>query len=218
LEEAGFDVEMPLLSGHGTHRDDLLTYRWQDWYADVLRAANRLQQRTGADNIVYCGLSFGALLGLKLAIDRPKLITKMVSMGTPLMLFHWMELLLPIMRWTPLRLLKFWPKDHAQAVADPEGCAYYKQVSYDAFPIAIVPDIRRLQRIVRKDLAKITMPILAMHARQDRTAPPHSIDMLQHGTSGTVDVVWLEKSYHVITLDYERDTVNRKMVEFLQAP
>ncbi len=71
LRAAGCDVEAPLLSGHGTDIRDMLPLRWEDWYADVLRAATRLQQRTGVPQCDYVGMSFGALLGLQLALDRP---------------------------------------------------------------------------------------------------------------------------------------------------
>ncbi len=214
LRADGYTVEAPLLSGHGTQIREMLHLRWEDWYADVLRAATRLQQR-GATQIDYVGLSFGALLGLQLALDRPDIVRRLVCLATPLTLFRWMTWVLPIIRSPLLRWYRYWPKDFSRAVADPAGREIYRQVSYDRFPIPAVWQIQRLQREVRQRLSTLRVPLLLIHARKDSTAPGECVPIIQRTVTSPVTVQWLEKSEHVITLDYEKDRVQNEIRHFL---
>lgn len=216
LRVAGYVVDAPLLSGHGTDIRDMRALRWEDWYADVLRAATGLQQRTGVAQCDYVGLSFGALLGLQLALDRPDLVRRLVCIGTPLTLFRWMRWLLPVLRSPFLRWYHDWPKDFSRAVADPAGREIYRAVSYAHFPLHAVQEIQRLQSTVRRRLHTLRTPLLLIHARQDRTAKPESVALIEHAVHAPVTVQWLERSYHVATLDYEKTIVNQSIHQFLE--
>ena len=50
-------VEMPLLPGHGTHIEDMLDTRWDDWSAAAEAAYTELAARS--DGVVVVGLSMG---------------------------------------------------------------------------------------------------------------------------------------------------------------
>src|SRR5262245_7474809 len=65
LARRGFAVELPLLPGHGTTWREMLPTRYDDWRAEVVRAAKLLASRT--DKIVLCGLSMGGTLSLDVA-------------------------------------------------------------------------------------------------------------------------------------------------------
>lgn len=219
LEAAGYPVVAPLLSGHGTRVEDLFTRRWEDWYADVLRSATNVlatsDQRPAT--VFYVGMSLGALLGLRLAIDKPGWLAGVVCIGTPLTLFPWMRAMYALVHHTPLRwLMRTWPKKFELAVADPAGREVYRQSSYARFPLPAVREVRRLQQSVRRDLHRITTPLLMMHARKDFTAPPEAMEIVARQARGPVEQVWLERSYHVATLDYEREVMSARILTFLR--
>ena len=44
--------------------------------------------------------------------------------------------------------------------------------------------------------------------------PPESSDLLAERVSGPVERVYLERSYHVATLDYDRPEIETRSVEF----
>ena len=44
--------------------------------------------------------------------------------------------------------------------------------------------------------------------------PPSSSDLLASSVSGPVERVTLERSFHVATLDYDKDEIERRAVEF----
>ena len=69
LAEHGYAVEVPLLPGHGTTWQEMNRTRWEDWYAEVTRAFDKLAAEN--DVVVAAGLSMGGALVLRLAADHP---------------------------------------------------------------------------------------------------------------------------------------------------
>ena len=80
LNRAGFTVLGMQLAGHCGDEADLLATGWRDWYASVVDAAARL--RDEVDHLFVAGLSMGAVLALKLAIDRPREVDGVGLYGT----------------------------------------------------------------------------------------------------------------------------------------
>jgi len=58
--------------------------------------------------------------------------------------------------------------------------------------------------------ARSERPVLLMNSPQDHVVPPSSSDILAAGVSGPVERVTLERSYHVATLDYDKDDIERR--------
>ena len=69
LARAGHTVYCCQLAGHCGSVEELRTSTWQQWYASVEQAHDRLKQH--CDVIVAGGLSMGAILALHLAHRRP---------------------------------------------------------------------------------------------------------------------------------------------------
>jgi carboxylesterase len=53
-----------------------------------------------------------------------------------------------------------------------------------------------------------------MTSPQDHVVEPHNSDLLAEGVTGPVERITLERSFHVATLDYDKDLVNERAVEF----
>ena len=53
-----------------------------------------------------------------------------------------------------------------------------------------------------------------MNSPQDHVVEPVNSDILAEGVSGPVERVTLERSYHVATLDYDKDLINEQAVAF----
>src|SRR5687768_15848624 len=67
LEGAGFEVEAPMLPGHGTSPEDLAGCGWADWTAAAEAAYGRL-----ARPVVAVGLSMGGALAAGVAGSHPE--------------------------------------------------------------------------------------------------------------------------------------------------
>ena len=98
-------------------------------------------------------------------------------------------------------------------IADPESA----DIAYGGTPL------RPLRSLVHDGLVPITdrfgelaMPLRLFTSRQDHVVPPSDSEHLVQHWAGPVEHTWLERSYHVATLDYERDVVVRGAVEFVE--
>lgn len=216
MEEAGYVVSAPLLPGHGTTEHDLEQATWQDWAAAVLDAHAALATRVEA--VCYVGLSLGALLGLHLAAQSPAKLRALALLSTPLHLSSVVRRIVPIVRYSPIRwIYTASPKDWKASVADPDGLEVYRESSYARIPTKSVYQIYDLERVVAAELGRIHIPTLIVHSHQDEVAPPSNVaELCAAITTPAPDVLWLEKSYHVLALDYERNQVNRAILSFFE--
>ena len=61
---------------------------------------------------------------------------------------------------------------------------------------------------------QVTCPLLLMTSPQDHVVDPVQSDYLAEHAGGSVERVRLERSYHVATLDYDRDLITEQAVAF----
>lgn len=196
--------------------EDLAESTWHQWYDTVRVSFDSLRREV---NRVYCtGISLGALLSLKLALDEGWGIRALALLATPLRLPLLEAVAVRLVRYSPLRwLIKSVPKDFEKSVADPEGRLVYARQSLPAIPTKAVYQISNLQREIESDLGRIANPILMLHGAGDRVAPKKNIDLMRRGVKSDIfEVVVFPRSRHVITLDYEKEDVARAAVDFFK--
>ena len=204
LASAGLAVEAPLLPGHGTVMEDLISTGWDDWRAGVDAAWERLTSR--CERAVVFGLSMGGSLVLSLAADRPEVAAVIAVnpfVDPPAESFRDL-----------LRGLLGSGHDTIPGIggdiADPEE----REVGYPGTPIGPLLSLSAaLERLLPR-LGDITCPVLIMTSRVDNVVPPVSSDVLADRLAGPVERVLLENSLHVATLDHDRDEVERRTVAF----
>jgi carboxylesterase len=70
---------------------------------------------------------------------------------------------------------------------------------------------------VKNDLADVSVPALLIQSKGDNTVHPPNVHLINRLLgSGDKTVVEVEKSYHVITVDYDKDIVKEKTYEFIR--
>ncbi|MBN1282358.1 MAG: alpha/beta fold hydrolase [Proteobacteria bacterium] len=214
LLRAGFCVSTPCLAGHGVSVGELAASTRGEWYETVRVAFSELRRES--EKVYYAGLSLGALLGLKLAAEEGWGVRAMALMGTPLVLSRVNEAAIPLVRYSPLRwIIKSVPKDLDKSVADPEGRARYEETSLPMIPTRAIFEIEDLQREVFADLSKITNPVLLLHGGHDEVAPLRNVELVKNNlSSDIVETVILPNSRHVLTMDYDRDSASKAVVDF----
>jgi carboxylesterase len=214
LAARGFPVRGVRLAGHATEVADLARTRWPDWFASVVEERARLARDVG--RVAAVGMSLGALLALHLAATRPSSLEGLVLCGTPIRLgdarLRWLPTLARIpwvsRRWETI------PKAGGPDIADPAVRAASR--SYNAMPLTGILELLRLQAVVRGELARVTQPALLLHGRHDHSAPVANLDVLRRSLgSRHVEAHVLERSWHIVTLDYDRDEVARLTADFL---
>jgi len=215
LAARGFAVRGVRLAGHGTHVADLSRTAWTDWFASVEEGLARL--RADVPRVAIAGMSLGALLALHAGATAAPDIAALVLCGTPIRLgdgrVRWLPLLARIpwlaRRWAVI------PKAGGPDIADPVARA--ATLSYPALPLRAVVELLRLQAIVRGELGRVTQPALLLHGRHDHSAPLENVRLLRDRLgSRDVEAHVLERSWHVVTLDHDRDEAARLAGDFLE--
>ena len=206
LNAAGATVVAPRLPGHGTTWQDLSTKTHEEWAGTVEEAFDDLAAR--CDEVFLMGLSFGASLCIDLAARRRGRVAGLVLMASYVITKDPRRFLAPAIRF----VLQSLP-GVANDIADPQ----MREIAYDRVPTKAAYSMLQFTRRARRALPSVTCPTLIIHARQDHTAHPDNAKII-HDELGTAEkeLVWLERSYHVITVDVERDEVYEKALAFMK--
>lgn len=217
LKAKGYLVKIPLLAGHGGDFKTLCQSTWEDWYASLRETYEALAAE--ADEIYFVGLSMGALLGLKLAVDVGPGLKAAAILAPPFMvrpIFRY--LILPSVRYTPLRFfIRSVAKNFEKSVLDPEGRAIYKANSFQRMPSSCVFQTQNLVWLLKTELHKIRQPLLLMQGRKDHLADPRGLLEIKRGVaSSKVEISLFDRSAHVVTVDYEKEAVAKKIIDFFE--
>ena len=83
-------------------------------------------------------------------------------------------------------------------------------------PLASVAELMRLQKEVVPRLGEVRAPILVAHGRHDHTARPADAQRLVDGVGANEkELLMLERSGHVATVDYDGPRLVSAIAEFL---
>jgi carboxylesterase len=205
LAAAGFAVELPRLPGHGTSVEDMVETGWDDWLTEAERALAALQARTPDGRIVAVGLSMGGALTLALAQGHPEL-AGIVLINAPVAASAELAAGLEEMMAGGVEVFDSIGGD----IADPDA----DEVAYDATPVRALLTMLMAGDDVRARLPEIQQPTLIITSRQDHVVNSADSDVLAEQISGPVERLWLEKSFHVATLDYDRAELEAATVAF----
>ncbi len=207
MADAGFTVELPLLPGHGTSIEDMVTTRWADWSAAAERAYEELAARCSA--VVVAGLSMGGTLTLWLAERHPEIagIVLVNPLAEP--------------PGDDVRDMLTATLESGTELAPGIGSDIAKEgtveLAYAELPLAAVLSLFEAAEDVAVDLAQVGCPVLLLSSRQDHVVEPGSGDLVAGTVSGPVERVWLERSYHVATLDYDQDEIESRALAFARS-
>ncbi|MBF0104821.1 MAG: alpha/beta fold hydrolase [Deltaproteobacteria bacterium] len=211
LHSLGYTVSAPLLAGHGTTRESLAKTGWKDWYQTCHSVFLEMQENH--THIFVAGLSLGGLLTLKLAEDYPQSINAIACLATPAFLNSWATVLLKIHAYTPLKRLRLYQKKSSPDVKNPVARKNFWNIT--DMPLSCIQSITGLQKKVCSNLHKVVCPTLIVHSRYDSTAPYASMNHISKNISAKVtETVTLENSFHLITIDYDKDLVSEKVGTF----
>jgi carboxylesterase len=205
LADAGFTVELPLLPGHGTAIEDMLDTRWKDWSHAAEQAYVELAART--DSVVVVGLSMGGSLSVWLAEHHPEIAA--LSLVNPLLVppdddtIGFVQAMI----------------DAGDEVAPGIGSDIAREgvveSAYPGMPLQAALSLFEGVAEVEALLDHVGCPVLLFTSTQDHVVDPGSSARLVEKAKGPVDQVILERSYHVATLDYDKDEIETRTVEFL---
>ena len=201
---AGFSVELPLLPGHGTTIDDMITTGWNDWSAAVADALDKLAART--ERQVVAGQSLGGALALWLAAQRPTLAGIVVVN--------------PVTQPQPPEVVEMVREflaegmDRVPAVGSDIAKEGAVELCYDATPLAPMLTLLDATEALSRGYGACTQPLLLFNSPQDHVVAPEQGEFLASSWGGPVERVTLERSFHVATQDHDAELIEARAVEF----
>jgi carboxylesterase len=228
LEKEGHTVYCPLLDGHGGGSRTLRASRWQDWYASVERAHEKLQ--SVCETVIVGGSSAGGILSLILASRRPDQVSGLLLYAPTLRLDGWAIprsfslFKLVTQRW----LARYF---HFSDV-EPYGIKdeRVRKLAFAAmqtgsdgaqpmigFPGTTVLEFRWLTREACRVMSKVRTPTLIVHPRYDDFSHLDGALLIQQRLRSRVETLVLDDSYHLVALDRQRDLVVDRTLRFVQS-
>jgi carboxylesterase len=202
---AGFTVELPLLPGHGTSVEDMVPTRWSDWSATAEATYRDLAGR--CEQVLAAGLSMGGSLAIWLAERHPEIAGVIVInplVDPPASMFR--DMLSGMVEEGGVSVPAI-----GSDVARPGS----PESAYNASPIEPMLSMFEGVDEIAAHLGDICCPVLLLSSRVDHVVPPESGDVLAAGAVGTVERVFLERSFHVATLDYDAPEIEARATAFV---
>lgn len=227
LHRAGYSVHVPVMAGYTYGLPGPGGSSARHWTKVALEQFDQLSR--DYETVSVGGLCLGAVLALQVAALRARQVATVLSLSTAL---HydgwgnpWYTALLPMARWIP-----FAPRIRIQekspfGLKDERMRGWIERQMLEAsqsdagaasLRVADLLQARRLITATRRRLPDIIAPTLLLHALEDECATPRSayeVAVRVHATD--VHLVMLHDSYHMISLDREKELVLNEMVQFL---
>jgi carboxylesterase len=221
LNARGYTVLGMQLAGHCGDEADLLATGWRDWYRSVEEAADQL--RTQVDHLFAGGLSMGALLALRLAAQRPDWVQGLALYGTTFRYDGWtippigrLSFLLPLVCRLGFGRGRVFHERPPYGIMDERIRARIVNAmlagnsaaaGLPGNPWPSLAEFHRLAHHVRRQLGDVRAPCLAVHAANDDVSNATNVDIVRRGVRAPLRTVLLANSFHMITVDQERDRV-----------
>jgi carboxylesterase len=226
LARVGYTVYCPMLAGHGGSETDIKATSWQDWYASAEKALARLREH--CDTVIVGGLSTGAVLALLLAARHPLEVQGTALLAPTLWLNGWhipwyARLFRLVVSKRVANLIDF-PDQAPHGIKDERIREFIRSALFSgdgsvaglpSTPGGAVLEHRRLVTAACAELGQIRQPALIIHPREDDYADLDNAWYLQRHLKGLVDMVVLDDSYHIVTVDRQRHVVVERTAAFV---
>lgn len=204
LKIAGYTVSAPLLPGHGTSPVDLKKCTWFDWWNEAKHALFELRKK--CNRIYVLGLSMGGTLALHLSAHYQ--VDAVVSIAPGLYLknklSHLSHLVHPVYQY-----------DKKWSGADIR--ANEKVITYPKIPVKSLSQLLKFFKHFKADLIDIYVPVMIIYAKEDHVVDNKGAEEIyQTISSKDKRILELKKSYHLITLDIEREKVFTEISVFFE--
>ena len=235
MNRKGYTAICPRLANHGEDISVLKHTRWQDFYRSVRDAEAVKRAVRGAGRLFVAGQSMGALLALVFADEFSRRVSAVTCLAPTLFYDGWntpgVKYFLPLAR-TPLRHFFYFKEEPPYGIRNEaiqnRVHKYYSgarleemdnvaQYGYPFYPVTQLYQLRLLVKHLSRRLPRIRIPVQTIQAKDDDMASARNSKYIYDRIrSRTKEMVFLYNSYHIISVDQEREIVADKMLTFFE--
>lgn len=226
LARAGYTVHCPTLAGHGGTRADIVATTCQDWLRSAEAALEELRQE--CDTVIVGGLCLGSIVALHLAANHPEKVQGIALFSPTLWVngwaMPWYSRLFSLVRSRRIANWMQFPDAESLGIKCPRVRDFVRAalaasdgstLGIVGTPGAMLYEHRRLVSAIKNRIGKIRQPALIIHSREDDYASLKNATYLQAGLQSAAELLVLDDSYHMVTLDRQRHLVVEKARAFV---
>jgi carboxylesterase len=203
LHGIGYTISVPLLDGHGTEPEHMIGITWYSWFETVKQALFELRKK--CKKIVVIGQSMGGTLALHLAAHYQ--VEGVAVLAPGLYLKN---------GFAPLAKIAGPMKNRMYKKSNPDIKENTDTKAYKQMTVQSVAELLALLDHVKNDLPDIYVPALIIHARNDHVIKSKSAtDIYELISSKNKRILELQQSYHIITLDVEKEKAFLEIANFI---
>jgi carboxylesterase len=222
-QKDGFSVRVPAIDGYCYGTD---TRPWKDWRDQVLE--HYWQCKKNFETVSVLGVSMGATLALMLAESESP--TAVVALSAALAYdgwaIPWYHRMLSMARWIPFSNRYQYVEREPYGLKNQETRAMVKrmmrsqhisEVGAEVLSLPLITEGIKLIKAAKADAMRIDSPILFMHSVDDESVHVKNPELIFKRVKSTdKEFIYLGDSYHMITIDNERDLVRKESLRFLK--
>ncbi|MHB1041261.1 MAG: alpha/beta hydrolase [Eubacteriales bacterium] len=205
LADRGISVYGVRLAGHGTSPADLKGISYRHWIESALEGLQEL--RKNCKKVYAAGLSTGGTISLHIAATSP--LDGVIAICAPV----YLDLRLYLKR--PLRFTFQFGREVDRNIKDP--AARKNHLAYKSVPLKAIFEFLALLRLVRSELHSVTAPVLLLQSRDDQVVARENASYIYNRLTGAaaIKIIWLERSGHMATVDYDKGVVFQSIYNFI---
>lgn len=210
LNDEGYTVSGPMLSGHGTVPANLENIKWTDWLKDVVVTYDELKKNN--EKVYVAGTSIGANLAVILAKNKPD-IAGLVLMAMPykIKLEKAVILFAKFLKLFGKYKKKFYPPTFGVSTT------ITRLISYQTYPVESALETFELVKVSRKELPKIKQPCFLIQSKSDHVVAKKSLENNYEKISSKIKKKkYIKKVYHTFISDIKNEEVFEDILKFLE--
>jgi len=204
-EKTNWTIEVPTLPGHGKNLD-LRDISHESWIDTAEKALQKLNKK--CDEIYIIGFSMGGMIASYLAAKYE--VEKLVLLATAGKYLSFKQIGMDMGE-----ILA----DRMKGELDNNKLYLHYKNKTGHVPFKANIEFMKLVKFTRRYLKKVKTPVLIAQGQQDGMVPYKTAYYLDKEiTSEQKEVVFFERSKHLICLGDDKDTLNTMVLEFLEKP
>jgi len=185
LNQKGYWIYAPVLSGHNSSPEKLEGITWQNWQEDVIRAIDKIKKLKQIKKVFIIGVSFGG--NLAILTSKKKKVDGIILISTPIFLrdHYWTIFSAKILSLFKKNIEKRYSKRLIHKIRKP--------TSYTSFPIQSSLECFKLIKESRKALSFIDIPFFIIQTKKDYLVAPYSPWLMYNKIKSTEkSLYWME--------------------------